>query len=479
MSLDVVPHTLWPRISALIAEKTGLHFPPERQIDLHRGLSEAAVESGFQSSAHYADWLLSTPLTTPDLNRLANHLTIGETYFFRDQKTFDALTEQVLPELINRRRHEGKRLRVWSAACSTGEEPYSLAILLHRLIPDWREWNISILATDLNAHYLAKAAAGLYGEWSFRNPIPGLRERYFSEVAEGRYQIAPEIRQSVTFAQINLAQDHFPSLATDTNAMDLIVCRNVLMYFTPWQAKRAVEKLRQSLLENAWLVVSPSECSQELFAGLTAVNFPDAIFYQKRRLVHESIASWSLAPPLPQPSDSNSVVNASALLAASAPPTTLDELIDCAATEDSEEPNDSFGPQEFSWYARTLANQGQLPESLEWSERWIAADKLNANARYLHAVVSQELGDRAAARNSLQRAIYLQPDFVLAHFALGNLARLESRAAESRRHFQNALGLLRRRPADDLVPESEGLTAGRLTEIISALPGVVSDEPSR
>ncbi len=104
MPTDAAPQSLWPRLSDLIAEKTGLHFPPERHTDLQRGLSEAAAGSGFASSAHYADWLLSTPLTHSELDRLANHLTIGETYFFRDPKMFAALAEHVLPKLIGRRR---------------------------------------------------------------------------------------------------------------------------------------------------------------------------------------------------------------------------------------------------------------------------------------------------------------------------------------------------------------------------------------
>jgi chemotaxis protein methyltransferase CheR len=477
MPADAPTHVPWPRLSALIAEKTGLHFPPERHIDLQRGLSEAAAGCGFPSSAHYADWLLSTPLTPPDVHRLANHLTIGETYFLREPKTFDALAEHILPELIERRRREGKRLRLWSAACSTGEETYSLAMLVQRLIPDWREWKLFILGTDINAHSLAKAATGTYGEWSFRDPSSSLKERYFKRVGEGRYEILPDIRHSVTFAQLNLAQDHFPSLATDTNAMDLILCRNVLMYFTPWQARRLVGKLRQCLVDDAWLAVSPSECSQEMFAELTTVNFPDAILYQKRRRAQERIPASHLAGETPRAVPTSEAIGASALRAIDSA-VTIDEILNApAATEPGED--EIIGPPEYSWHARTLANQGQLAESLEWSGRWIATDRLNAAAHYLHAVVSQELGDRAAARTSLRRAIYLQPDLVLAHFALGNLARAESRAAEARRHFQNALGLLRRRPVDELVPESEGLTAGRLTEIISALPGVVSDASAR
>jgi chemotaxis protein methyltransferase CheR len=118
---------------------------------------------------------------------------------------------------------------------------------------------------------------------------------------------------------------------------------------------------------------------------------------------------------------------------------------------------------------RALANQGVLDEALRVSERWIAADKLDAAAHYLHAMVLQELGERRRARAALQCAVYLHPEFTLAHFALGNHARAEARVAEARRHFANAARLLEGQPADAQIPESEGLTAGRLREIIISL----------
>lgn len=173
MQTDGVPDALWGCLSEFIAQNTGLHFPPERRSDLQRGFTAAAAEFGFADSARCADWLLSTPLTRPQLHTLASHLTVGETYFFRDRKTFDALAQHILPELLRRRRGREQRLRLWSAACSTGEEPYSLAILLQQLLPDWRDWHITILATDINPRSLQKAAAGVYGEWSFASRLPG------------------------------------------------------------------------------------------------------------------------------------------------------------------------------------------------------------------------------------------------------------------------------------------------------------------
>src|SRR4051812_117284 len=194
------------RVSELIAERTGLHFPRERLADLGRALDEAAPEFGCDSGAACVERLLSTPLSATELRTLATHLTIGETYFFRERPSFNALATEVLPLLIHRKRMGDRRLRLWSAACSSGEEAYSLAILVQQVLPDWRDWNISILATDINSDFLRKAKDGIYGHWSFRESSADFRERYFLPAGDRRYRVRPEVRELVTFAELNLAQ---------------------------------------------------------------------------------------------------------------------------------------------------------------------------------------------------------------------------------------------------------------------------------
>jgi chemotaxis protein methyltransferase CheR len=445
---EVIPDVLWSHLSAVIASHTGLHFPEDRRDDLARGLADAAVELGFEDARSCAQWLLSSEPTKRELNTLASHLTIGETYFFREPRAFEALATQVLPALIRKRRGNEQRLRLWSAACSTGEEAYSLAILLRQVLPDWRDWQLSILGTDINGRSLQKAMRGVYGEWSFRDSPRGFKESYFEQIEKGRYSVRPEVRSGVQFTQLNLAQDGFPSLATDTNAMDLVLCRNVLIYFEPSQSATLIGKLRRSLVDDGWLLVSPSECSQTLFSGFSAVNFPGAVFYRKGNAEYQ----------VPSPSEpfSPALPSASPLASPKAPAVAPGTFI----------PPVVLKADEFARLTRARANEGRLDEALAWSERWIVADKLDAVAHYLNAMVHQELGDREQARRSLQRAIYLDADFVLAHFALGNLAE---RGQRVNRHFHHALELLRRMPASEIVPESDGLTAGRLSEIIATL----------
>ena len=138
-SPSALSDTLWSQLSEFVAERIGLHFPPERRDDLKRGLTSAAVEFGFADVAVCAEWLLSAALTKAQIQQLAGHLTVGETYFFREKKAFDVLAGSVLPEMIRSRRNGELRLRIWSAASSNGQEPYSLAMVLDESgLPDWK-----------------------------------------------------------------------------------------------------------------------------------------------------------------------------------------------------------------------------------------------------------------------------------------------------------------------------------------------------
>jgi chemotaxis protein methyltransferase CheR len=489
-----IPEMLRGELSEFIVQKMGLHFPPERWADLQRGLAGAAAELGAADLAGFVLSLLSRGATRTQLQVLARHLTIGETYFFREKKTLDALVERILPAIIVARRNGSRRLRLWSAACCTGEEAYTLAILLQQVIPDFADWQVSILATDLNERFLQKAAAGVYGEWSFRDAPPWLKERYFRRTPEGQYAIVPGIKKLVTFAQLNLVEDVFPSLSTETNAMDIIFCRNVLMYFSLPQARKVVDNLRRALVDDGWLAVSPSESSQVLFADFATVNFPGVIVYRKGPVKmpgasaapgwgppvfsEPALPVFAPPPPLPVPVIKREVTPAKALVSpldiasahfaqgryADAAETLLAALAAPAAPS----------AEAFSLLARALANQGRLPEALAWCERWLAAAKLEPAAHYLRAMVLQELGEPAQARASLQRAIYVNPQFILGHFAMGNLARDTGRPAEAEKHFVNALDLLRHCEPDAPLPEAEGLTAGRLTEIITSLAALAA-----
>ena len=476
--------SLLPALTELLARQVGLHFPPERWGDLMRGLGHIARELGYANSEECMAQLLAAPLDRQQIEMLGRHLTIGETYFFREPKVFEALQTHVLPELIQAKRQSGRHLRVWSAGCSTGEEAYSLAILLQRVIPDYRQWEISILGTDINPEALEKAEAGIFGDWSFRNAAPWLREGYFREIGAGRYEILPEVRSMVQFAHLNLARDAYPLITSGNKKLDIVFCRNVLMYFEPELATHVVGKLHQSLTEDGWLVVSPSEISQTAFAKFSAAHLPGAILHRKNAAAQENIppAVTGSKSVLPKTRSSPAKMQTDKPVRGPRPPAVTptryeadyEQALDLyrkgdylqAAAIVSRLLETGNNARAMLLMARIHADLGELPPALHWCERTVAAERLNPVGHYLLGTILQELGRKGEARLAYRRALYLDPDFPLAHFALGGLYRAQHQSTQAAKHFANALQLLEKQPADAIVPESSGLTAGRLMDII-------------
>lgn len=486
MAIDMritLSDSLLLRLSDFLELQMGLHFTAERWRDLERGITAASRESGYAEAETYIRWLLSAPLTRAQIEMLASHLTVGETYFFREKRSLDILEQQILPELLRTRAQTEKHLRIWSAGCCTGEEPYSIAMLLDRLIPDLEKWNVTILATDINPQFLRKAAQGIYGEWSFRDTPGSFKERYFIKRQDGRFEIQSRIRRMVTFSYLNLAEDVYPLLVNRTNAMDVILCRNVLMYFAQASARKVVDKLQRSLIDGGWLITSPAETSTVLFSAFAAVAFADAFLY--RRMANAGSQTAAVMHPVPRYQGDSEIMapRASAPAAFSVArsafaPEVLHGASGAQATETGEAERREQDERETPWRkARACADEGRLAEASEWCEQAIAADKLNPTPYYLLASIEHERGQSDVAERALRRALYLDPDFALAHFTLGNLCLSGERQREARRHFGNALTLLRACPADVLLPEADGLSAGRLIEIIASVQASLASAP--
>ena len=453
------------QLSDFVAARMGLYFPRKRWVDLERQTNSAAREFGFADADAFLSWLLSSPLTREQIEMLASHLTVAETYFWREPQVFEALRDQILPALIHQREQSNKRLRIWSAGCATGEEAYSITIVLRQLIPDLKNWNITLLATDINPHILRRAATGVYGEWSFRNAPPGLKEEFFSHTADGKFQILPEIRRMVTFAYLNLAEDVYPSPTNNTNAMDLIFCRNVLMYFVTERARLVGQHFFQCLLENGWLIVSSSELSQHVFAQFAPIRFPGAIVY--RREATTSRPSAMLSDASAQTLSVQPPAQAAPTIADATPQPLAHPRERPRSAETGETAKAETSP-DVTPAILALANQGELGEALSACEQALTVDKLNPGLHYLGAIILQELNQVDTAMAALRRALYLDPNFVLAHFTLGNLSMRQGNTMAARKSFTNVLSLLSAYDSDDLLPEADGLTTGRLREIVRA-----------
>lgn len=473
------------KVSEMIASRMGLHFPVEKRATLSRNLVLAARAFGFKNINSFTQWLLSASLNKEEIETLAAHLTISETYFWREPKVFTALTDFVLPELINSKKGKEKSIRIWCAGCSTGEEAYSIAIALHRTIFEIRDWKITILATDINTKALVKANAGIYGSASFRNSPTWLKSNYFTNINTKEYLIVPEIKRMVTFTGYNLTHENFLNSVCGNHKSDIIFCRNVLMYFTSEWMVKVSQNLFSSLSEEGWLVVSSCELSSNLFPDLTPVNFPGAILYRKGKVGFSSPVNSSpyfhnhlLLNTLPASPIAVKIIEQS-LNADSKPAVLCKYNIGEIKTHPLTEPpllntsenlfhlgtgKDSLGNTITA--IRKLADKGYLAEALSSCNDSIISHKLIPGLYLLRASILQELDMGDEAIKSLKQAIYIDPDYIMGHFTLGNLFSRQGNIKYAKRYFKNALELLNNIPRDNNISDSEGLSADYIKETI-------------
>jgi chemotaxis protein methyltransferase CheR len=423
------------RLAARIEAHTGLQFLPARRTDLGRALRRVALACGFGNQLRCAEWLLDGEWDRAKAEQCARHLTVGETYFFREPRGYKLLCDYALHK---QRAAPGARLRLWSAGCCTGEEPYSMAIALREAVPGFDPARISILGTDLDEAKLRAAREALYGRWSFRRTDPALRAAYFTETA-GRFALRPDIAARVRFAQLNLVQPVYPSPANGTDELDIIFCRNVLMYFSRSQAKQVIERLRACLVDGGWLVVNPSESSAELFAGFACIVQPDAILYQKR------VGKGSEAPAVPR----------------AAPVPVAPRDAPCVA-----------GPalQAVAAY-RGQSGQPRAGEggaTLRALGRAANAQPLDARLYQCAAEVALERGDYGRALEQLKRLLYLQPQSALANYLCAVSYLGQGRRAAGLHQLTVTEALLAMLPDDAPVPGTAGWQALGLRAAVHA-----------
>ena len=512
-----IPIALLTELSQRIEAWMGLFYPPDRWPDLVRKLQAAAPAFGCEDAESCARLLTVSSTPKQWIELLATHLTVGETYFFREPRSFEVLEKEILPELLRERRSGNRRLRAWSAACCTGEEPYSLAILFHRLLSDLPTWDARILATDLSPQFLRKAVEGVYGQWSFRSVPPAIREQYFQKIANNRYGIRVALKQLVSFFQLNLVDESYPSSATSTIGMDVVFCRNVLIYFTPQRIKHILTRLYLALNDGGWLIVSPVETAFVMDSPFTAVQFPGATLFRKETgknndsfiflpasscfpkestplsplpyiKAHDGTVATSFSYARTDPCQERDVIpgqstsplcadhwrqlyeEASGFLAHGCYSEVVETLKDFPWGEtNGNTPVNPLREQIMVLLARAHANQGELREAREWCERALFVSKFEPRLYYLYATILLANGQEAEAHLSLTQALYLDPRFVLAHFTLGNLARQRKDFKAADKHFAKAFNLLQRHRPEDILPESEGMTAGRLARIIEEM----------
>jgi chemotaxis protein methyltransferase CheR len=455
----------YQRVAGLLGEQTGLAFSAARIADAEAGIRRAMARAGVADPAGYLQALDSG---RADLDGLISELTMGETYFFREPAHWEVLRDEVLPAL-QRARPTEHVLRVWSAGCASGEEAYSLAILLEELGLAARS---DILATDLSGPALEKARRACYGPWSLRGVAPERIANHFSSQGPP-WCLDDRLRQRVHLGRLNLARDVYPSFASGTWGMDLILCRNVLIYLDEATVRRVARGLADCLAPGGWLLTGPSDPQVNDDGKLEPVVTKAGLFYRK------ALAGAELAKPPSLPAVP--VLNAERGRDHRLSPTLsaawrggLVEEQRLSATREAFAGGEYAraralaaeltGAEAAALCVRAAANQGGPSEA----ER-VAAESMRrhpgcAELQLLHAVLLLDLGREAEAAQAARRALYLDRGLVMGHFLLGTaLVRMED-ALGARKAFRNARALCAPLPADQLVPFGDGQRAAGLAE---------------
>jgi chemotaxis protein methyltransferase CheR len=444
------------RLLTILSQRIGMTVPVDRwsfvTADLARAVARLQDEGALPAVGGNAEHFGMAPqllllareaaLDHPVLTALIRCITIPESYFFRDTSQFELLAGTVLPQLLEER-SEQRSLTVFSAGCSSGEELYSMAIVLaQRGLPELG-WDCRLLGGDVSATSVALARAGRYSSWSLRGVQPDVVGRYFSQ--EGpHFELCPRIRQMARFRTLNLNEP------LEVEPQDLIFFRNVSIYFPSEVRRRILENLIGSLREGGYLVAGAAELALESLPQLQCVGHS---IYRKQSLPTASAKPLELRPLLPgrprtapaaREGPRGRAAGTTVSLAARARRTLVVANPTGASQScgSSSQPSTSSGVQELTALARRLADSGELVEAERCCLRYLQNHPEDVEIRYLLGLTQQSAGRLDEAVDSFRAAVYFDRSFVAGHFSLALLYAQRRALRPARRHFLQVRQLL-------------------------------------
>ena len=428
----------YSRLKDHLIESTGLAFYAERDETMTALIGGRLSELGLRDCSDYAQFLAGGVAGSAEMEALVAQLTIGETYFFRGKEQFAAIRDLILPEILERKQ-SSMELRIWSAGCATGAEPYSLAIMLARDLADRiAGWQISIHATDINRIFLAQAAEGKFRPSALRATSDEVKRACFSN--DGRiWTIHPRYKQWISFHYLNLIDGDFSTPLTASTRFDLILCRSVLLYFTPQVRRRMIGQFHQSLGEEGWLVVGAAESDLESYKVFKAVNAVGAMLYQKSASPR---GQREAAPQMASNTPTHAMV---AVQSTPRPPAG-------PITPDMEG-------------LRQLADSGDWQHAAEYGRRLLILDSLNPEIHFYTALILEHLGIMDESERALRHAIYLDRHFALAHYHLGLALKRAGQWHGAELSFENVMKTLAGMADGAMVTAGPGVTVTGLKDL--------------
>ena len=465
------------KFRAFVSRRVGPHFEDDKLEYLADVLRQRMQASGCPGFGAYEGWLDRN--LQKETRALAEQLTISETYFFRYGDHFRAFVEVVLPERT-RAKDGRRRLNVLSAGCASGEEAYSLAILIREHVPDPQSCSVKLQGIDINPTMVERAGRARYLTWSLRETSPKLRASHFRP--EGReFQLHESVRELATFHERNLLDDD--PLFWHPGAFDVVFCRNVLMYFSPETMRAVVARIHASLAPGGFLFLGHAETLRGTSQDFHLRHTHETFYYQRREAgeggrpepaprAPEPGHTLAATPDLQDASWVDAIHRSSdriAELASASPrpsqapapaPLDLRPAVELLRSERFDEAMDLLhalpssakdDPDAQLLRAVLLTNGSKLREAEQVCAGILAADELNAGAHYLMALCREHAGDRGAAFDHAQTATYLDAGFAMPHLHLGLLARRAGDLAQARAELGRALELLAREDASRIL----------------------------
>ncbi|MBI2210750.1 MAG: tetratricopeptide repeat protein [Deltaproteobacteria bacterium] len=467
----------------ILEARTGLYLPAEKLDrleepfkDIRGSLSSTSPQRVIQAisvdSAEGRDYL----------NKLIAAVATNETYFFRTSPHFEALKNYLLPELLRAKLAQGKKsLRIWSAGCSTGEEPYSLAMLLLDNFPELRAWQTTILASDIDLDALETAQRGIYRPWSFRGVDLDVIKKHFHAEKGQCYRIDERISSLVIFQPLNLKSDPYPSSFYGTTELDIILCRNVTIYFRPETIQKVIGKFYDCLVEGGFLLTGAAEYFPKTYQDFEVRAFPETVIYQKSSAQKKPARPKSPSPllplwPVPQ---------------SPTPPTAQGKTDYAAAEKDQRQPVDEAvelisqgeidkalvllaelaekSPKDSRisfLLGKISADRHHLSEAFHWLSQTLALDPLHRHAYFLLGLLWIEEGKIDEALQSFQKTVYIDPNFALAHFYIGRIYKEQGQIKKARQSLALVKSLLGSTHLSDPLAGAEGMTAQQLLTLV-------------
>jgi chemotaxis protein methyltransferase CheR len=519
-------HPAFAAVADALGRRTGLRFSPSREASAEQGLRRAMARAGVSDPNAYLGILETREQA---LDELVDELTVGETWFFREPGQLAFIRREVLPGLRRLRGESSPRPRCWSAGCSSGEEAYTLAILMAEEGID-EAW---VLGTDISRAALARAKRACYTSWSLRGEGALHAPPYLLRRGSG-WEVVEQIRRRVTFNSLNLALDVYPSFTAGAWGMDVILCRNVLIYFHPDAMRAAARRLFASLAPGGWLFTASSDPPLGPYAPFECVMADEGVFYRRPvgPVYDLSLPRGERAEPNDQTREEKPPEEKSQVAALADEPNRQVEpssfvsgIVLTGAERGATEPVPCTGsvpgslvarrplaawaehglgaadpvqaatealargdyvgaleltvplrqdPGAAALRVRALANL-DLGRAEEEGREAVGRHPLRAELHFLHATVLLGMGKFAEAGEAIRRALYLDRSLAAAHCVLGAILERSGDPAGARRAYRNARDLCAARPPDEEAPLADGESTGRLLEASRARLAILGD----